>query len=234
MISAVLLTRELKETINFFRFLFAGNDSLMSDLKTPKKDPVQEAAKLNKDCDCSDNTAAGAVKPITENGSTPAATKPTPSTQAAIDEKKETLLRIKSHNQDKFYKGFGGVSIGVQQYKNFALDNGGTKLLDGRETLNNEHIRGTVVSSYYYTRLRQSRVYLGYSISAMFSDSVFYSKNPRLLMNPYCSAYDSTVSSVNGGIAGGDQNMFRETEGYYEYDGATYYYSCQEHFGVRV
>ena len=232
LITVVLLTRELKETINFFRFLFSDNDELMSDLKTPKQDPIKQAAKLNPNCDCSEQPA----KSESTEGSTVPISQTVPEKQQpqSTPEESHGFLRIKNKNQERFYNGFGGVAIGVQQYKNFALDNGGTKLLDGRETLNNETIRGTVVSSYYYSRLRESRVYIGYTISAMFSDSVFYSKNPRLLMNPYCAAYDSTVSSVNGGVAGGDQNMFRETEGYYEWEGDTYYYSCQEHFGVRV
>ena len=153
---------------------------------------------------------------------------------AAPDATKISKASKERAYNDRLYKGFGGVSIGPQSYKNFALENNGTKLLDGRETLNNEWIKGTVVTSFYYTQVAKSNVYIGYSVGAMFSDNVFYSKNPGLLMNPYCPAYDASVTSVNGGLPGGDQNQFRAPEGTYEYDGATYDYSCQEHFGVRV
>lgn len=227
LITAILLTRELKETVNFLRFLFAGNDELMADLNTPKKDPVKAAAKVNTDCDCAEQAT---VVPAPQQKVAATQNKPTKGEPSA----NKGILSIKERNQDKFYNGFGGVSIGVQQYKNFVLDNMDETLFDGRETLNNEVIRGSVVSSYYYSRFRDSRVYIGYTISAMFSDSVFYSNNPRLLMNPYCSAYYLGVESVNGGPPAGDNNMFRATEGTYQWEGDTYYYSCQNHFGVRI
>ena len=96
------------------------------------------------------------------------------------------------------------------------------------------HTHGTVVSSSYYTRLRQSRVYIGYIIATVLSDSVFYSKNPRVQMNPYCPSYYDGVSSVNGGDFGGDQNVFRAAEGFYTREGEEYLYSCHQEEGQSV
>ena len=134
----------------------------------------------------------------------------------------------------RHYEGFGGVSLGVQRYFQFAVDPDFHELLDGRETLTNASIGGTVVTSYYFSRISNSRLYVGYAVSAMFSDELYSSKDPSVMMNPYCPAYDSAVSSVNGGQPGGDYNEFRPTEGTYSYEGQLYEYGCLNNFGVRT
>lgn len=132
------------------------------------------------------------------------------------------------------YDGFGGVSLGVQRYIQFSIDPSFHELLDGRETLPNNSIGGTVVTSYYFSRISNSRLYVGYAVSAMFSDKLYSSKDPTVLMNPYCPAYDAAVEAVNGGQPGGDYNTFRPSEGTYTYGGQEYEYGCMNNFGVRT
>lgn len=137
-------------------------------------------------------------------------------------------------DDDIYYDGFGGVALGYQQYKNFAKNTKSTLLLDGREGIDMEHIAGTTVSSFYFSRIAKSKIYVGYSVTAMFADRVVSSEDANSLMLPYwCPAYWNEVSSVNGGKPGGDQNVFHDQEGTYELYGDTYEYSCNNQFGAR-
>lgn len=142
-----------------------------------------------------------------------------------------------------YYKGFGGVGLGYQRYTNFAVPPGSERLLEGRNGFEKEKFSGTTVTSFYYSRIKESPIYLGYAVSAMFSNRSVVDRNTDSLMFPECPSYlapyeeeDFTyegVSSVNGEEPGWKNETFQHTEGTYVEDGQTYQFSCQNLSGVR-